>query len=73
MAGGHQNHWTGEIAHAWVTQDGVCRVLVKDQNGKHWTSEPIIPHGLDAESLVGRRVRRLDGRWVLAEQQGIAA
>jgi hypothetical protein len=73
MAGGHANRWTGEIAHAWVDHDGVFRAIVKVHSGKHWAPEPIVPGDLTAEALVGRRVRRVDGRWVLDEVQGAAS
>lgn len=51
---------SGDITRAWVTQDGVLMAVLRDLG-------PVVlpPYDGDAASLSGRRVRLVDGRWLL--------
>lgn len=51
---------SGDITRAWVNQDGVLYAVLRDFG-------PVVlpPYDGDPASLSGRRVKLIDGRWLL--------
>ena len=52
----------GRVAHQFITQDGVTKVIIKTDAGQH-TDPQAMP--FSTESYDGRRVCLIDGTWRL--------
>jgi hypothetical protein len=55
----------GLVVHQFTTQDGTTKVILKTDAGEHITQA--MPFSV--ESYEGRRVRRIDGKWVLRSRE----